>query len=70
MSELDMYDFVNEIKTAFGSCAILDKLDPIEDLKSVYEFAKIVNNYNKMSIALMTEEELLNEKRLLKLKSL
>ncbi|MCK9574777.1 MAG: hypothetical protein WC979_03025 [Candidatus Pacearchaeota archaeon] len=49
MSELDIYEFVTEIKDAFGSCKILDDLDPIEDIPNIYKFAKIVNNYKKMS---------------------
>jgi len=41
-------DFVTEVKETYGSCSILDKLEP-EDIPSFAKFTKVVWNYNKMT---------------------
>jgi hypothetical protein len=47
MFDLKLIDFVSEVKEIYGSCSILDSLEP-EDIPSFAKFTKIVWNYNKM----------------------
>lgn len=53
MKDLLLTDFCDDIKTAFGSFAILDTVEP-EDMPSIASFAKIVSNYLKMERILTT----------------
>jgi len=48
MKELYLIDSLYDVKTVFGSLNILDESEPFDQIQIV-KFAKIVNNYIKMS---------------------
>jgi len=48
MKELFLIDSLFDIKTVFGSLEILDNSEPFNQIQIV-KFAKIVNNYIKMT---------------------
>ena len=47
INQLYLIDFCDDIKSVFGSFAILDDIET-ENIPEVAQFAKIVNNYLKM----------------------
>ena len=48
MDDINLINFISEVRDVYGSCSILDNLE-LEDIPSFARFTKIVWNYKKMT---------------------
>lgn len=54
MKELYLIESLSDVKSVFGSLSIIENIDSWDQIQ-VVKFAKIVNNYIKMSQILKSE---------------